>query len=184
MIARTLKEIGIRWRGWLVTLAILVSLGGGLLLFRQFILLDRLLEVRRQWSAFREEIRRNPSATKIAIYEQAVADLATFEGRVPSTADFARVIGDLFSMAESNSLSIGGVSYTPGKTSDGFLDYSLSLDATGTYPGVKSFATDILRHRDIVVIDQLSLAKSGKIFDDEVTLRMRIRMMFRQGGGR
>jgi len=184
MIARVVKELSTRFRRWILTISILLAVTLLLFLYRQIILVDSLVETRRAWSVFREEIRRNPSATKISIYEQAVSDIAAFEGRLPATTEFARVIGDLFSLAESSSLSVGGVSYTPGKGGDGYLDYSLSMDATGTYPGVKSFITDILRYREIIVIDQLSLSKSGKIFDDEVTVRVKLRMMFRQGRGR
>lgn len=165
-------------------MAIAVVAVAALLLFvyRHLVLSDQLVEARREWSAFREEVRRNPSATKIAVYEQALADIAAFEGRIPRTNEFARVIGDLFSLSESNSLTVGGVSYTPGKGMDGYLDYSLTIDATGTYPGVKSFLTDLFRNRELIALEQFSITKSGKVFDDEVTLRLKLRMMFRQGG--
>lgn len=180
MIVRILSEIVIRWKRWLTTIAVLAVAGFSLFVYRHLFLSDRLVDARREWSAFREELRRNPSATKIAVYEQALADISAFDGRIPKTDEFARVIGDLFALSESNSLTVGGVAYTPGTGLDGYLDYSLTIDASGSYPGVKSFVTDLLRNGELIAIEQCSLSKTGKVFDEEVTVRLKLRMMFRQ----
>lgn len=180
MTIRVVREIFRQFRQWFAASAVIMLVGILLAGYAQFVAIDRLLEVRREWAAFRDEMTRNPSASKIAVYEQTQRDLAAFAERVPRTVEFARVIGDLFRMAESNSLTVGGVSYTPGKEEGGYIDYSFSLDATGSYPGIKGFVSDLLTSREMVVIEQLSLSKTGRVFDDEVTVRTKLRMLFRQ----
>lgn len=182
MIRRVSKELYQKHRVQLTVLGVLVALTATAFLYRIYFVQGSLIETRREWSAFRQNAKLHPSATKMALYDAGVRDLALVKERFPRIGEFARVISDLFAQADSNSLSLGGVTYKPGKVEEGILSYSINLDATGSYGGIKSFITDLIRSRELISIESLSISKSGKIFEDEVTLRAGLLIPFRQEG--
>ena len=150
------------------------------------LLLNMLLVI---YSQFRQaprnealQIRRNEQQRLLgmgggdisAIYRQGSADLATFFAMVPPRKSFARVVGELLEMAHNSGLIVSAVTYKPDPVvSGGLVDYSLSFSVSGNYAGVKSYFADLQRFKEIVVVDQFSLA-GGRSTEEVVDLRLNL----------
>lgn len=114
------------------------------------------------------------------IYRQGGADIKIFRDRIPAKKDFARTLGELFDLAENNGLKISNVSYKPGpvKGQEGLAVYEMSFSVAGRYPAVKSFISDILKWRNIITIETLSL-NSAKVTEESVDLRVQVSQYLR-----
>ena len=137
------------------------------------------------WQAPRNEalqIRRNDQQRLLtsgggniaATYRQGSADLATFQTLVPPRKSFARVVGEILETARNNGLSVSAVTYKPDPVgSGGLIDYALSFSVTGKYAAIKSCFADIQRYKEMVVIDQFSLA-GGRTTEEVVDMKLNL----------
>lgn len=114
------------------------------------------------------------------VYRQGTADLKTFRDRIPAKRDFARTLGELFDLASNNGLKISNISYKPGpvKGQEGLAVYEMSFSVVGRYPAVKSFISDILRWKNIITVETLSL-NSAKATEDTVDLKVQVSQYLR-----
>lgn len=117
-----------------------------------------------------------------AVYRQGKTDLATWRGRIPPKKDFTRVVGELFEMAGSNSLKIGGVTYKPEVLKEeNLIAFSIGFNVSGKYAAIKSFISDIARSREIMHIDSLVLNNS-KPTEEAIDMKLQITAYFRMEG--
>jgi Tfp pilus assembly protein PilO len=128
------------------------------------------------------QIRRNEQQRLLAtgggdisaIYRQGTADLATFSAMVPPRKSFARVVGEILEMAQNSGLTVSGVTYKPNPVANGgFIDYTLSFSVVGKYAGIKSYFADLQRFKEMVVINQFSLA-GGRTTEEVVDLKLNL----------
>ena len=92
------------------------------------------------------------------------------------------MIGDIFETAASNSLKVGGITYKPAPNKDeNLLAYSIAFNVTGKYAAVKSFLADLMRSREIMTIDNISL-NSISATEDSDDLRVQLTAYFRMEG--
>jgi type IV pilus assembly protein PilO len=178
MMLRVLLEIVRQRRRQLLFIGALVLVGIIAYFTRILLLQEQLVSARREWSNQRTQVKQKSFLGKAEQYDTWVRDYALFAARIPPQRDFARIISDLFETAENNSLSVGSVTYKPEKSRAGYLEYTITLDLTGTYGGIKSFLADINQARDLITINTLGLSKSGKLFEEEVKLRVSLGVLF------
>jgi len=109
-----------------------------------------------------------------AVYRQGTTDLGTFYAMVPQRKSFARVVGEILEMAQNSGLTVSGVTYKPDPVaSGGLIDYALGFSVAGKYAGVKSYFADLQRFKEMVVVDQFSLA-GGKTTEEVVDLKLNL----------
>ena len=137
------------------------------------------------WQAPRNEalqIRRNDQQRLLssgggdisAIYRQGTIDLQTFQTLAPPRKSFARVVGEILEMAHNSGLTVSGVTYKPDPVaSGGLIDYVLVFSVVGKYAGVKSYFADLQRFKELVVVDQFSLA-GGRTTEEVVDLKLNL----------
>ena len=178
MSLRVLKEIVRQRRRQLILLGCLLLVATAVYLLRVSVLQEKLVDARRDWAQQRTQLKQKTMQGKAELYDTAQLDFAKFTSRIPDKKEFARVIGELFEYADNNSLSIGSVSYKPVKTINGYLEYQINIDVTGRYGEIKSFLTDINQAKEIITVDEVKFNKGGKLFDDEVTMRAILTVLF------
>ena len=137
------------------------------------------------WQAPRNEalqIRRNEQQRLLAsgggdisaVYRQGTADLVAFHAMVPPRKSFARVVGEILEMAHNSGLTVSGITYKPNPVaSGGLIDYALGFSVVGKYAGVKSYFADLQRLKEMVVVDQFSLA-GGRTTEEIVDLKLNL----------
>ena len=137
------------------------------------------------WQAPRNEslqIRRNDQQRLLAsgggdisaVYRQGITDLGTFYAMAPPRKSFARVVGEILEMAHNSGLTVSGVTYKPDPVaSGGLIDYVLVFSVAGKYAGVKSYFADLQRYKEMVVVDQFSLA-GGRTTEEIVDLKLNL----------
>lgn len=127
------------------------------------------------------EKRQRPASTtdKSTIFFQGKKDVAVFQSMIPPKREFIRVVGEIFDIASNNGLSIGNMDYKPEVIKDRpLLVYNMKFAVTGSYGAIKSFISDIERSREILAIDNMSLASSDPS-QDSVKISMEISAFFR-----
>lgn len=163
----------------LAVVLLLILLNGGLFFFSSYHQQPRLLELRQQWA---EKRRAGGVRDAAAIFRQGTSDLATWHARIAPKKDFARLIGTLFDTAASNSLKVGGVSYKPVPVKeDNLLAFTISFGVSGKYAAVKSFIADLMHTKEIVTLDNVSLA-STKLTEESVDMKVQLTAYFKAEG--
>jgi len=109
------------------------------------------------------------------VYSRGVDDLNKFKLRIPLKRQFPRVLGDILDAAASSAVITGNVSYKPQKIKDreDLLVYGLTMSVGGSYAAVKSFLGDLQKNREMIVIDNISLANSS-LYEENVVLDLRL----------
>ena len=164
----------------LAVVLLLVMLNGGLFFYNAYSHQPRLQNLRQQWA----EKRRAGVGVRDAagIYRQGTGDLATWRGRIALKKDFARVIGTLFDMASSSSLKVGAVSYRPVPVKqDNLLAFTISFSASGKYAAVKSFIADLMRTKEILTLDNVTLS-STKTTEEAIDMKIELTAYFKTEG--
>ncbi|GFE58754.1 type 4a pilus biogenesis protein PilO [Geobacter sp. AOG1] len=166
----------------LVVVLLLVVLNCGLFFVISYHQQPRLQDLRQQWAEKRRIAGSGGVRDGATIFRQGTSDLATWRGRIAPKKDFARLIGSLFDLAASNSLKVGGVSYKPVPVKeDNLLAFTISFGVSGKYAAVKSFIADLMRSREIMALDNISLA-STKLTEESVDMRVQLTAYFKSEG--
>lgn len=179
---RLIQEIATQRRRQLLLLISMFAIGGLIYLVRILLVQDQLVAARREWAAQRKQVTQRTQMGKAEQFAAGVRDYSQFAARIPQKKDFAKVIGGLFEYADNNSLSVGSVTYKPEKNTSGYIQYSINIDVTGTYGGVKSFLADVSQANEIIAVDSVSFTKGSKLFEEDVTLRATLTILFGQEG--
>ncbi|GAM10651.1 pilus assembly protein, PilO [Geobacter sp. OR-1] len=115
-------------------------------------------------------------------FDQGNADLQRWRSIIAPKKDLARIVGEIYEIAKSNSLSVGGITYKPEYVkSEKILSYLIGLTVNGKYAAVKSFISDISRMRDIITIDNISL-NNPKLTEESVSLKLNLTIYLRPEG--
>lgn len=126
------------------------------------------------------------SLTPQKSFEQGGRDLARFRDVLPDSRNFADLIGDLYTLADTAHLEISQIGYDPKEIpEEGLLSYGLRFALTGTYGELKRFIYGLEQSQRIFVIDNLALAAVPGVEGDvrQVSLNLQLTTYFRQGGG-
>ncbi len=162
--------------------ALLVLVNVGLYVYVSMHQDPRLAALQNAWFEKRRAAEKGALKDTAEVYRQGSADLATWRARIAPKKDFARVVGEIFETAASNSLKVGGVTYKPVPIKDeNLLAYSIGFNVSGKYGAVKSFLADLMRVREIMIIDNVSL-NSSSATEDSVDLKVQLTAYFRTEG--
>ncbi|NVN93605.1 MAG: type 4a pilus biogenesis protein PilO [Desulfuromonadales bacterium] len=156
----------------LLTTALFVAVDG---YQAQKIAVDQL-----KWGELRRQVagvgRRDVSAT----YRQGKADLETLRSRIPTKRQFPRLLGDILEQAASSGVTTGPITYKPHVVKgENLLTYELSLGVSGGYAANKSFLADLLKNRDLLIVDEVSMTNSDQ-FEENVTMDLRLTIFLRE----
>ena len=165
----------------LTSVLLLVVFNIGLYAFATFYQEPRLQKLRQQWM---EKRQAAGSGTRDAatIFRQGTTDLGTWHARIAPKKEFTRFIGSLFDMASNNSLKVGSVSYKPLVVKeDKLLAFTISFSVTGKYAAIKSLIADLMRAKDIMTIDNLSL-NNTKQTEEAIDMKVQLTAYFRTEG--
>jgi type IV pilus assembly protein PilO len=116
------------------------------------------------------------------LYKNGLKDLQQFNEQVYPKSNFARFIGELYNLAESNGIELTTISYKPTKNKDAqFLEFELAISANGTYLKLKKFIGELNTSSNLLAIDMISFSSKGAS-SDLVQLQMNITSYFRVEG--
>jgi type IV pilus assembly protein PilO len=156
----------------------LALVNGGLVLYARVYQEPRLVSLQNEW--FNRRKGEGRFLDRGSVYDKGVADLATWNSRIPPRKEFARVIGEIYESARSNALDIAGVNYKPDAVKgESLLFYSIILNVSGRYAAAKSFVSDLGRLRDIVIVDGIALSNT-KATEENVTLKVNLTVYLKQ----
>ncbi|WP_243371223.1 type 4a pilus biogenesis protein PilO [Geotalea sp. SG265] len=166
-----------------------VMLTGGLLFVNiaSFVFLSvyqepRVASLQTSWFEKRQQSSRTDIRDAATVYAQGTKDLQTWDARILPQRDFARLLGELYEAAANNNLVVKSVTYKPGSIKEqGLLAYTIDFSVSGRYAGLKSLISDLQRSRQIIVLDNLSLANTSQT-KEEVDLKLRLTTYFRMEG--
>lgn len=165
-----------------ILLALFGLVNLGLHLFHSLYLQPRLSGLQTRWTEMRRS-SRTPAIDRGTAYQQGSADLVAWKERIPPKRELARVVGELFSLASSNSVTVGTITYKPEKAKEdaSLLIYGIGLTVNGRYASVKSFVADLGRMREIVIVDAVSL-NNAKMTEEQVDLKVSLAAYLRLEG--
>ncbi|ACM20996.1 type II secretion system protein PulO, putative [Geotalea daltonii FRC-32] len=142
----------------------------------------RVASLQSSWFEKRQKSSQMSVLDAATIYAQGKRDLQTWHSRILSKNDFARMLGELFETASNNSLVVNNVTYKPTSMKEqGLLAYTIDFSVSGNYAGMKSFISDLMRSRQIILLDNLSLANASQTKED-VQLKLKLITYFRMEG--
>ncbi len=142
----------------------------------------RVVSLQSSWFEKRQKSSGMKAANAATIYSQGVKDLQVWNARILPRKDFARMLGELFEMAGNNNMAVKGVTYKPqDMKNEGLIAYSIDFSLSGKYAGAKSFISDLMRSKQIIVIDNLSLANTSQT-TEAVDLKLELVTYFRTEG--
>ncbi len=179
---RVIQEIATQRRRQLILIVSMFAVGGLIYLLRIMLVQEQLVTARREWASQRKQVTQRTQMGKAEQFEVGMRDYSQFAARIPAKKDFAKVIGGLFEYADNNSLSVGSVTYKLEKNTSGYIQYNINIDVTGTYGGIKSFLSDVSQANEIIAVDSVTFSKGSKMFEEEVTLRATLTILFGQEG--
>lgn len=180
MISAYLKEL-LRTRSrTLILLLALLILNIGMAVFNNANLEPKLASLQNDWFSKRKTAGTFLDRGKA--FEQGNADISRWRTMIAPKKDLARIVGEIFETARSNSLSVGGITYKPEHIkAEKLLSYIIGLTVTGRYAAVKSFIGDIGRLPDIVTINDISL-NNPKLTEETVSLKVNLTVYLRLEG--
>lgn len=165
----------------LILIIVLVCADAGLFLYSSLYQTPQLTELQNQWFSRRRNVGSSP-ADKVTIYQQGKADLEVWRSRIADKKDLARIVGQLYELAATNSVTIAGITYKPEIVKDeNLIAYGTGFNVTGKYAAVKSFIADLGHLREMVIVDAIAL-NNPKMTEERVDLRVGLTIYLRQGG--
>lgn len=175
------EVVRIRFRA-LILLLVLAVATTGIYFISSLYQKPRLSQLQSRWSEMRRT-SRTPDIDRGMAYQLGSADLKTWKDRFAPKRELGRIVGELFSIASSNSVTVGGITYKPDKVKedDTLLAYGIGLTVTGRYAAVKSFVADLGRMKEIVIVDTVSLNNS-KMTEEQVDLKVSLTAYLRLEG--
>ena len=164
----------------LVLLLLLLLLNIALVILLNFYQKPKLEALQNEW--FSKRMVAGSVLDRGSAFDAGTADLVKWRAAIPPKKDMARVVGEIYETAKTNSLTMGTVSYKPDVVkSEKLLVYVLGFTVSGKYAAVKSFLRDIGRLRDIVTIDGISL-NNPKLTEETVSLNLSLSVYLKLEG--
>jgi len=175
-----LKEILLTRAKTLLFMMVLLILNIALVVFLNFFHRPKLEKLQNEW--FTKRKISGSILDRGAAFDKGSADIIKWHALIPPKKDLARIVGEIYEIARSNSLSVAGITYKPENLkSEKLLSYIIGLNVSGRYAAVKSFIGDIGRLRDIVTINDISLS-NPKLTEEAVSLKITLTIYLRQEG--
>ncbi|BCS53666.1 type 4a pilus biogenesis protein PilO [Geobacter sp. SVR] len=140
-----------------------------------------VVEAQARWNDLRRKVALTGRGDVDAIYRQGKTDLETLKGRIPLKREFPRVLGDILEAASASGVTTANVSYKPQTVKDErLLAYGITMNVGGSYAALKSFIADLLKNRELVVVDGLSLVNADP-YQESVTMNLHVTVYLREG---
>jgi type IV pilus assembly protein PilO len=167
---------------WFILVGFLLTVNICLYLYTSLFLQRKIESLQSTWSQNRDAASGRGVNDVAAIYRQGEIDLKDWRTRILPKKEFAHFVGGLFETASHNSLSCKGITYNVShvKTED-LIAYTLAMNVIGKYGGIKSFIADIVRKKEILSIDNVSLSNVDAT-GDAVGLKLTLTVYLRPEG--
>ena len=164
----------------LIALFILLLIATALQIFISRYQEKRIEQLSVEWVKHREEVKRGAALVdRETLYKNGLADLAKFQARVYPKAQFARFIGELYDIAERDSLELTSITYKPSlNKEEQLLSYAMTLSVSGMYPNLKKFISDLGASGNLLTIDSVAMSASSSS-PDAVQLQILITSFFK-----
>ncbi|WP_026840144.1 type 4a pilus biogenesis protein PilO [Citrifermentans bremense] len=167
----------------LAFLAFLLLLAVSMQLYLSYWQRPALEKAQLEWFAKRDAIAKGEAVGDATRYHNGMRDLGEFQKRLVPKERFPALMSQLFDTAKSNALSLKGVSYKPAKIKgQKQIDtYGVSFTVSGRYASVKKFVADLLRYKELVTVDSISLG-SQSATEETVTLKVQTTVYMKTEG--
>jgi type IV pilus assembly protein PilO len=167
---------------WFILIGFFLTVNICLYLYTSLFQQRKIESLQNTWSRNRDAAAGRGVTDVAAIYRQGEIDLKDWRSRILPKKDFARFVAGLFETASHNSVTCKGISYTVSHVkAEDLIAYTLALDVTGKYGGIKSFIADIGREKEILSIDNISLSNVDAT-GDAVNLKLTVTVYLRPEG--
>jgi type IV pilus assembly protein PilO len=174
------KELLNLRRRTLIVLLFLAVINVGFIMFLNLYQRPQLVKLQDDW--FKKRTVAGTVLDRGAAFEKGSADIQKWQTMIASKRNLARIVEEIYSIAKTNSLSLGGITYKPELIkSEKLLSYIIGFTVNGRYAAVKSFIGDIGRLRDIVSINSISLA-NPKLTEEMVSLKVNLTVYLKLEG--
>lgn len=159
----TMQEIVRVKKNPLLLLALLLLINVAMLGAINNYLLPENSSLQMKWGELRRKVAVDGRMDINALYKQGKADLDKLQERIPLKRQFPAMLGEMLETADSNNVTTGNISYKPDAVKgQNLLAYTLSMNVGGSYAGIKSFLSDIMEMKELVVIDKLAITQSDQ----------------------
>jgi len=176
-----LLEILVRKKWLLIAAAICLLLNIGLVAWIDGYQTPAISAAQVKWNDLRRRLAGSGRESVENRYRQGKAELEILQGRIPEKRQFARLLGDIIENAASSGVVVGPISYKPETIRDEhLLAYAVTISVSGRYASIKSFLSDQLQKRELLVVDGISLA-NGDPYEENVTMDLHMTVYLREG---
>lgn len=156
----------------LVTLALSVAVDG----YQE----PKIADALTKWSELRRQVALRDQPDVAGEYRQAGIDLGTVRNRIVPRRQFARLLSEILEQAASSGVVTGQLSYKPRAIKEEhLLAYTVTMSVSGRYAAVKSFLADMLSSRELVVVEDFSMANND-LFQEKVTMDLHLTVYLRE----
>ena len=155
-------------------LAFLVLLALGCQLFLSTWQRPALEKAQVAWFAKRDALAKGETLADSTRYRNGVRDMEALEKRLVPKKELAALLSQVYDTAKENSVTLAKISYTPATEKDRvgrILPYGISFTVSGKYASVKSFLADLVRYRELLTVDAVSLSNQSQT-EESVTLNI------------
>ena len=175
------QEIFVQKRTTVMALVALLLTAVALSSFDRFYLAPQASEAQNKWSKLRGQVAAAGKNDASSIYGQGRTDLTTLKSHIPARRDFPVLIGKIREMAAASNVTTGDITYKPATVKEvSLLSYSVSLAASGSYAAVKSFLSDIMGMKELLVIESVTFSNSD-MFADHVSMDLKLTLYLQEG---
>jgi type IV pilus assembly protein PilO len=167
-------------RGALIAIALLALVALILSLVVDGYQEPKIAAIQTKWSELRRQLALGDQRDVASVYRQGGIDLETVRGRIAPRRQFARLLGEILEQAASSGVVAGQLSYKPRAIKEEkLLAYAVTMSVSGRYAAVKSFLTDLLDSRELVVVEEFSMANSD-LFEEKVVMDLLLTIYLRE----
>ena len=139
-----------------------------------------LAEAHIKWGNLRSRVAAADRGDVNVSYRQGKSDLEKIRSMVPLKREFPRVLGDILDAAASSGVATGSITYKPQVLKDEkLLAYAVTMSTSGSYAAVKSLLADLMKNRELVVVDGISLTNSDP-YVESVSMELRLTVYLRE----
>lgn len=133
-----------------------------------------------KWGELRRQVAGAGVRDVSATFRQGRADLETLQGRIPTKRQFPRLLGEILEQAASSGVATGPINYKPHVLKEQkLLAYELSLGVSGGYAAIKSFLADLLKNRELIIVEDVSFTNSD-LYEENVTMDLHLTIYLRE----
>jgi type IV pilus assembly protein PilO len=91
------------------------------------------------------------------------------------------VLGEVMEAARNEGVATGDVTYKPSAVKDeNLFFYEITMTVSGNYAELKSFLDSLQQIRQLLVIDQITMANSNP-FAENINMALRLTVYLREG---